>query len=151
MLKKQYRLRSRRDFKQVYSRGRSHVHPALVLYVRPRREGPARFGFSVSKKVGKAVVRNRVKRRLREAARAILPELSRTADAVVVARTRVKDASAAEVREILCELLRKANLLTGGIGTANPGRTDRPRGDSRTGSGTPPGGSGGEPAPSASG
>src|SRR5919106_3350340 len=67
-------LRKRSDFLAANA-GRRAATPGFVLLVRDRQDGdPAkRIGFTVSKKVGKAVVRNRMKRRLRELAREIIP------------------------------------------------------------------------------
>lgn len=67
MLPSALRLTRQRDFARVYRRGSSRALSALVLHGRPNRLDRARFGFSVSKKLGNAVVRNRVKRRLRHA------------------------------------------------------------------------------------
>lgn len=85
----------RRDFLAA-SRARKWAAPGLVLQGRRRREAEAsettpanaiRFGLTASKKVGKAVIRNRARRRLREAARALLPELGRPGwDYVLIAR-----------------------------------------------------------------
>ncbi len=64
------RLKRRAEFLRVAGRGRKAAVPGLVLQALERADaGPARLGFTVTKKVGNAVVRNRTRRRLREAAR----------------------------------------------------------------------------------
>lgn len=103
------RLRKREDFASVYSRGRSWVHPLLRIHVLPNDRGETRFGFVTGKRVGKAVIRNRVKRRLRELARQMA--LRPGYDVVIAARP---DAAARPYRELgegLSVLLRRANLL----------------------------------------
>jgi ribonuclease P protein component len=75
------------DFDRVFRHGRSHAGRELVLYVFPREaEGPPRLGLSVSRKVGGAVQRNKVKRLLREAFAIEGSKLPTGTDAVVVAR-----------------------------------------------------------------
>ena len=67
------RLKRRAEFLRVASKGRKAAVHGLVLQVLPRGDdAPARVGFTVTKKVGNAVIRNRTKRRLREAARLLL-------------------------------------------------------------------------------
>ena len=67
------RLKRRADFLRVAARGAKAPMPGLVLQALPRNDDAlARLGFTVTKKVGNAVVRNRTKRRLREAARLLL-------------------------------------------------------------------------------
>jgi ribonuclease P protein component len=64
------RLKRRADFLRVAAKGRKAPMPGLVLQAMPRGDDlPARLGFTVTKKVGNAVVRNRTRRRLKEAAR----------------------------------------------------------------------------------
>jgi len=64
-----YTIKKNSDFKKVYSRGRSVAGKYLVLYSLRREECGRRFGFSTGKKLGKAVIRNRIKRILKEICR----------------------------------------------------------------------------------
>ncbi len=67
------RLIRRAEFLRVAAKGRKVAMPGLVLQALPRGDAsPARFGFTVTKKVGNAVIRNRTRRRLKEAARLLL-------------------------------------------------------------------------------
>ena len=69
------RLTRRAEFLAVAAKGRKVAVHSLVLQALPRAGGhPARLGFTVTKKVGNAVVRNRTRRRLKEAARLVLQE-----------------------------------------------------------------------------
>ena len=118
MLPAEQRLRKNEDFRLIYKRGRENVHPLAVLYVM-RRTGNLtalapgrRVGFVVSKKQGKAVVRNRIKRRLREAMRLRLGELKPGAyDLVFVGRGRMKTATWPEVQEAVRILLQRGGIL----------------------------------------
>jgi ribonuclease P protein component len=109
------RLSRSADFERVYRKGRSQGNRHLVLYSFPREDAPAdgpRLGVSVSRKVGGAVQRNRVKRLLREAFRARAGELPPGHDYVVVARPEARELAEREglegVRRALGELLEGA-------------------------------------------
>jgi ribonuclease P protein component len=111
------RLTRSADFERVYRQGRSHGNRYLVLYAFPRgAEGEPRVGVSVSRKVGGAVERNRVKRLLREAFDACAGELPEGHDMVVVARPDAREMAEREglagVRAALSELLEKAASTT---------------------------------------
>jgi ribonuclease P protein component len=108
------RLSRSADFERVYRRGKSHGNRHLVLYAFPRgaeADGP-RLGVSVSRKVGGAVHRNKVKRLLREAFRAREDDLPPDHDFVVVARPDVRELAEREgldgVAAALDELLQAA-------------------------------------------
>ena len=90
--RKRRRLSRSGDFDRVYREGTSHATRHLVLYSFPRGEGEAtdlRLGVSVSRKIGGAVERNRVKRALREAFWGLAEDLPPEHDFVLVARPEI--------------------------------------------------------------
>lgn len=107
MIKKIYRLKSPRDFRQAYKWGKSIVNPYLVLYYQKNKRQEYRIGFSVSKKVGKAVVRNRVKRKLREICRLHQDIFPYGYDIIFVARVRANNASYQVIEKHLLDLVKK--------------------------------------------
>lgn len=79
-------LAKRRDFELVFKKGLSSASKYLVIYARPNELDWNRLGLSVSKKIGKAVTRNRIKRLLREAMRKVLGDFLQHYDFVIVAK-----------------------------------------------------------------
>jgi ribonuclease P protein component len=111
-LRRIQRLRSPRDFERVRRRGR-HVSGALLslgLARQAQPDAPTRIGFAVSKRVGGAVVRNRVKRRLRESVRRQLSTLAPGWDLVIAARPDAARADYTAVDADLRALLARARL-----------------------------------------
>jgi ribonuclease P protein component len=93
---RRHRLSRSRDFDAVYRHGRSVSTRFLVLYWFAREDGAdagARLGLAVPKAVGTAVVRNKMKRRLREALRTRLPEMPQDQDYVLVVRPGLAEAT----------------------------------------------------------
>lgn len=112
MLPKERRLTDPRDFGQVFRYGRGVSDSLLVLKAR-RLEGTEeiRAGVSISKKLGKAHDRNRIKRRIRESLRAHLPRIRPGTHLVIVAKEGVKGAEYPAICESLGGLLKRARLL----------------------------------------
>ena len=105
------RLKKSWEYKRVYRRGQALVSRKIVLYSYPNRTGESRIGFSISKKVGKSVQRNRIKRIYGEAFRQIYDQIKPGYDFVIVARKAAVDVSFAQAREELLNLCRKRKLL----------------------------------------
>jgi ribonuclease P protein component len=119
------RLSRSAEFERVYRQGRSKANKFLVLYAFPREDGSTdegpRLGLSVSRRVGGAVDRTRVKRVLREALWQEAEGLPDGSDYVVVARP---DAKALTEREGTGGVRRALGQLVDGMGGARPARSD---------------------------
>lgn len=110
-LKRCFSLKRNKQFRQVYRKGKSVACRELVLIYAKNRSDMVHVGFSVGKKLGNSVVRNRVKRRLREAFRPNLPLLLPGFDLIVIARDAALDAPFSSLADSLRYLLRKAGLF----------------------------------------
>ena len=97
-------------FRRLYATG-GVANSYLVLYARKNRTGKNRVGITVSKKLGHAVVRNRVRRRLREIYRLHEEQFQSGWDIVVVARSRSVDASFPRLTGAYLKLAEKAGIL----------------------------------------
>ena len=106
-----YTLKKNSDFRRLYAKGKSAVTPCLVLYCRRNRRGENRHGFTVSAKLGHAVQRNRVRRRLREICRLNDPALKQGWDIVVVARSRAVGAPYRKLESAYREACGKLGLM----------------------------------------
>jgi len=115
-MRREQRLRANADFLRVRREGRSWAHPLLVLYV-ARRVAPGdvtRVGVTVRRAIGGAVVRNRVRRRVREAVGRSAVRISTGWDLVFVARPAVATASFGQVVGSVESLLARSGVLTAG-------------------------------------
>ncbi len=112
-MKQRYTLKKNSEFRRLYARGRSAVNPYLAVYCQRNRLGLNRWGYTVSTRLGHAVVRNRVRRRLREIARLNAPALKQGYDLVVVARARCVGAEYRKLEAAFLQACGRLDLLTG--------------------------------------
>ena len=104
-------LTDNRDFRRLYTRGKSMVSPALVTYVRKNRGEGVRVGITTSKKVGNAVKRSRCRRVIRAAFLSLYRRLARGYDFVFVARGRTPFLKSTQICRVMAAHLREAGAL----------------------------------------
>ncbi|MCL2842437.1 MAG: ribonuclease P protein component [Oscillospiraceae bacterium] len=98
------------EFRRVYNNGKSVATGLIAVYCRKNRRGMSRLGITVGTKVGKAVVRNKVRRRLREIYRHCESSIRRGQDIVIVARVKSRYAAYSELERDFCRMMDKLGL-----------------------------------------
>lgn len=111
MLPRLYRIRSRQDFQKIYQRGKSKANRELVCYTLKNSLPYNRFGFSLSKKFGKAHLRNLYKRRLSEVIRLNLNHFKPGYDIVFIARKPLAACDFAACERSLKDVAKKCGLI----------------------------------------
>ncbi len=110
-MKRCYSLKRNKEFRHTYRVGKSAGSKSMVLIYAPRKNGEVKIGFSVGKKLGNAVTRNRTKRRLREAVTPLIPRIKPGSKLIFIARPPILNESFPAVRSSMRYLLKKADLL----------------------------------------
>lgn len=101
-------------FRRLYRQGKNAVSPLLAVYCRKNRLGCNRLGVTVSTKVGNAVTRNRVRRRIKEAYRLHAGALRTPYDLIIVSRVRAANASFWDIEASMLSLFAQLKLLENG-------------------------------------
>ncbi|HKL11437.1 MAG TPA: ribonuclease P protein component [Clostridia bacterium] len=104
------KLRKSKEFKEIYSKGKSVGSRYIVLFYRKNRSDETRIGFTASKKVGNSVKRNRARRLMKEAYRHIEPSIMEGYDIVAIARVTVNEADYKGVKESFLKALQRAGI-----------------------------------------
>lgn len=110
-MKREQRLRNEAEFTLARTQGRNYSNRYLAIYVRPNQQEQSRIGVAAGKRLGKAQIRNRAKRLLREAVNRRLTELKPGADILMVARAACIGSGLEVVGAAVDDLLRKSKLI----------------------------------------
>lgn len=112
MLQERNRLRKRKEFAYLYSNGTAKHTANLTIVYLPTKHRALKVGFSVTKKIGKAHIRNLIKRRLREIVRAIIPSLPDNYNMVIIAKSGIENLTFDELKSQTLILFKKTGLQT---------------------------------------
>lgn len=105
-------LKKDSDFRKVYKHGKSFANKHLVMYILENKSEDTRLGISVSKKVGKAITRNRVRRLIKEVYRLDIDAKIKTGyDIVFIARMSSKEASHKDIEKSINHLVKKTAMF----------------------------------------
>jgi len=110
-MEKRYKLRKNMEFKKVYSGGKNFWNRNLILYIRKNKLEESRFGVTITKKIGNAVVRNKIKRRIKEIYRLNMYRIKDGYDLIFIPKKNVVDISYKELESALIHILKLSNML----------------------------------------
>lgn len=110
-MEKKYRLKKNMEFKKVYAQGKNYWNRNLILYVRKNGLDETRAGFTVSKKIGKAITRNKIRRRMKEIYRLNLKEIKPGYDLVFIPKKNIIDISYRELESAMIHIMKISGLV----------------------------------------
>jgi ribonuclease P protein component len=110
-MKQAFRLRQAADFERLRREGHTYRQPFIILSLAANTLGHNRYGFITGRRIGNAVVRNRVRRRLREVVRQQHPQLAPGFDIVIIARPLIVDQTYTAIQLALSQTFDRAGLL----------------------------------------
>jgi len=116
-LKKSFRVKREKDFNAIFTDGTSFANRKFVVYQLENQKSHFRVGLSVSKKLGNAVTRNQIKRRIRHILQSVKGSLVEHVDFVVIARKGVETLEYAEMEKNLLHVLKLSKIYQEGNGS----------------------------------
>ena len=111
-MNKQQRIKKNKEFQQIFKKGKSFANRQFIVYVFKTDQPEFRLGLSVSKKVGNAVTRNRIKRYIRQTFLELKDDLKPDADYVIIARQQAAEMDFHESKKSLEHVLKIARALS---------------------------------------
>ena len=116
-MKKSFRVKREKDFKAIFKDGTSFANRKFVVYQLENQQNHFRVGLSVSKKLGNAVTRNQIKRRIRHILLNVREHLADNVDFIVIARKGVESLDYAEMEKNLLHVLKLSKIYQEGNGS----------------------------------
>lgn len=110
-MKKEERIRKGYEFKKIFEKGKAYPHQLATVYFLENTKSRPRVGVLTSKRLGKAVFRNRIRRLFKEGFRQIKDKIKDSVDVVIIPRARSKELSLKQISQGLEEVFKKAGVL----------------------------------------
>ncbi|XXM72186.1 ribonuclease P protein component [Lysinibacillus sphaericus] len=111
-MRKEQRVKKNKEFQEIFKKGTSFANRQFVLYSLKQEEAqPFRIGISVSKKIGNAVCRNRIKRYIRQAFLELREDVQDNHDYLIIARKPAADMDFHEVKSSITHVLKRGKVL----------------------------------------
>lgn len=110
-MEKRFRIRKNMEFKDIYKHGKNYWNRNLILYVKKNDLNETRVGYTITKKIGNAVVRNKLRRRMKEIYRLNFHNIKEGYDLVFIAKRSLKDISYKELEGSMKHIMSIAKLL----------------------------------------
>lgn len=111
-MKKKFRIKKNEEFQQVFQKGESFANRQFVIYMLNKKEQDYfRIGLSVSKKIGNAVMRNQIKRYIRQVFLELNEQVAKERDYVIIARKPASQMDYSEVKSSLIHVLKRGQAL----------------------------------------
>ena len=113
MLSKKYRLLKKKDFENVFKKGKFINNKFLYFKIIQNNQKNSRFGISISKKITKkAVDRNKIKRQIRNIIKQKIPFIKKNIDLVIISKKEINEKSFTQIEENINQILVKAKIMT---------------------------------------
>lgn len=108
---KKYRLRKNEDFKRVYKEGKNYYNKYLVMYLRKNELGYSRIGYTITKKIGNSVKRNKIKRRLKEIMRENFDNIDGEYDIILIPKKNSANIDFKTLKSAVIHILKLSGIL----------------------------------------
>ena len=110
-MEKKHRIRKNMEFKETYKLGKSYWNRNLVLYINKNKLDYTRIGFTVTKKIGNAVTRNKVRRKMKEICRLNFEKIQPGYDLIFISKQNVVSMEYSELEKSILHILRISKVL----------------------------------------